>query len=104
MTSDTERYVNLTCESLVVTGHILLYRDLYKDLRERMPCGQACRLIAAGLDATRQSPHRVWTERHWCVAGWRARAIAALHRLGRYAAPREIGEPGERYRGPDRGA
>jgi hypothetical protein len=83
--TDTERWVNGVCGLIVATGTVRLYKDMYKDMRERLPCGVACRLIENGLRHTHYAggpddpylPPRVF--------GDRARAIAALKRLERWA-------------------
>lgn len=83
--TDTERYVNGVCERIMASGQVRLYRDVYKDLRERHPCDVACKLVAGGLRRTRilYRPDGVYPSSAACAA--RARAIAALERLERYA-------------------
>jgi hypothetical protein len=101
--TETEQWANDTCERIMASGHIRLYRDLYKDLRERLPCGVACRLIREGLWRTR--------EHGWVgpvlvgrgELGGRTRAITALRRLERYADVKEWGECCGLYDGADKG-
>lgn len=85
MATDTERRVNVACEQIVASGHVRLYRDLYKDLRERLSCGVACRLIETGLRHTRYAGGPDDSGPPPRVSASRAIAIAALKRLGRYA-------------------
>lgn len=85
--TETEHWVNQTCEWIVSSGHVRLYRDLYRDLRESLPCGVACRLIAGGLVRTRALLTPVGRHRSTCPVAVRARAIAALKRLARWAEP-----------------
>lgn len=89
--TDAERYVNQTCERVVASGHVWLYRDLYRDLRERLPCGATCRLLEEGLRLTRLSDARRHAPDWRRTGSRRARAIAALRRLGHYAWLRERG-------------
>jgi hypothetical protein len=82
--TETEQWVNDTCERIVAGGVIWLYRDLYKDLRQTLPCGLACRLIRKGLVRTHLRPVLAGVPMPWRPIGERTRACAALHRLERY--------------------
>lgn len=83
--TETERWVNETCGRIMASGHVRLYRDLYKDLRESLPCRESCRLIEAGLDATRGRGNVTDPCVTGCLMSERARAMAALTRLARWA-------------------
>lgn len=83
--TETEQWVNDTCERLVAGGALWVYKDLYKDLRERLPCGVACGLIYNALYRTRLKPVLAGVPMVWQPIGARARAIAALTRLERWA-------------------
>lgn len=88
--TEAEHWVNEVCDRLVASGHVRLYKDLYKDLRARLSCGVACGLIEVGLRLTRQSGARRYAPDWRLTGSRRARAIAALRRLDRWAARRGI--------------
>lgn len=90
--TETEQWVNQTCERIIASGHVRLYRDLYKDLRQTLPCAEACRLIAEGLHATRFHYLPEGGPGRWRTAGDRAIAIAALWRLSRLGRHRGMAE------------
>jgi hypothetical protein len=90
--TQTQQWVNDTCERIVAGGVVWLHKDLYKDLRERLPCGVACRLIYTALDRTCLKPVLAGVPMPWGPFGERLRAFAALKRLERYADVKKWGE------------
>jgi hypothetical protein len=102
--TETERWVNDTCERICAGGVVWLYKDLYKDLRQTLPCGVACRLIREGLDRTRLRPVLAGVPMPWGPFGERLRVFAALWRLERYADVKEWGECCGLYDGADKGS
>jgi hypothetical protein len=102
--TETKQWVNQTCERIVASGHVRLYKDLYKDLREWLPCGVACRLIAEGLRQTRVLYLPLGGLPVWHRLGERNRAIAALRRLERYSVGAEYDRGLARLREMEAGA
>jgi hypothetical protein len=90
--TETQQWVNDTCERIVAGGAIWLYRDLYKDLRRTLSCAEACWLIHDALHRTRLSMILAGVPMPWRPIGERTRACAALLRLARYADVKERGE------------
>jgi hypothetical protein len=90
--TQTERWVNEVCDRIMSSGYVRLYKDLYKDLRERLPCGVACRLIREGLAQAQVFYLPLGGMPIWRRLDARARALDALRRLERWADVREWGE------------
>jgi hypothetical protein len=101
--TQTEQWVNDTCERIVAGGAIWLYKDLYKDLRRTLPCAEACWLIHEALHRTRLSMILAGVSMPWRPIGERTRACAALLRLARYANLAEFGQVMGVYGLKDRG-
>lgn len=90
--TETQQRVNEACDRIMSSGHVRLYRDLYKDLRERLPCGVACRLIRKGLQQASVLYLPLGGMPAWRRLDDRNLAITALWRLERYADVKEWGE------------
>jgi hypothetical protein len=90
--TQTEQRANEACDRIMSSGHVRLYRDLYKDLRERLPCGAVCRLIRRGLQQATVLYLPLGGMPAWRRLDDRTRAVAALKRLERYADVKEWGE------------